>query len=158
MTKQKTKEQSHFETITEIVSIKQIRKEVDVPVPVEKIRSPLDAIELIRYYIGDEDREVFFVVCLSTKNEINAVHRCHVGSINASIVHPREVFKTAILNNSASIIVAHNHPSDNSEPSPEDIEVTKRLIEAGLIIGIEVIDSLIVSQTTYISLREKGYM
>ncbi|MDK0514319.1 JAB domain-containing protein [Enterococcus faecalis] len=63
--------------------------------------------------MGRDDREVFFVMCLNTRNNVVAVHRCHVGSLNASLVHPREVFKSAILNNAASVIVAHQHPSDD---------------------------------------------
>ena len=82
-----------------------------------------------------------------------------MGSINASIVHPREVMKCAILNNAAAIIVSHQHPSGNPAPSQEDIEVTKRLAEAGKLIGIEVLDHVIVSYTgKYVSLKEKGYL
>src|SRR5436309_6117594 len=88
------------------------------------VRSPEDGAKIASQFIGDDDREVFFVMCLNTKNRVVAVHRCHVGSLNASIVSPREVFKSAILNNSASIIVSHQHPSQNVEPSREDIEVT----------------------------------
>nr|WP_314728300.1 JAB domain-containing protein [Bacillus sp. Marseille-Q3570] len=88
-----------------------------------------------------------------------SVHWCHLGSINASIVHPREVFKSAILNNSAAIILCHQHPSQDTNPSREDIEVTKRLVEAGRMIGIEVLDHLIVSANAkYTSLKEKGYV
>ncbi|WP_308421628.1 JAB domain-containing protein [Lysinibacillus alkalisoli] len=74
------------------------------------------------------------------------------------MVSPREVFKTAIMQNAASIIIAHNHPSSNVEPSPEDIEVTNRLVESGQLLGIEVLDHLIVSNHRYLSLREKGFM
>ena len=110
-------------------------------------------------FIGNDDREVFFVMCLNTKNHVVAVHRCHVGSLNASIVHPREVFKSAILNNAASIIVAHQHPSGDTTPSMEDINVTKRLVEAGKLLGIEVLDHLIVNNTnSYTSLKEKSYI
>lgn len=126
----------------------------------EKITSPYDAAAVATKYIGDEDREVFLVLVLNTKNQVNAVHRCHIGSINASIVHPREVYKAAILNNGASIVVAHNHPSYNPEPSREDIEVTKRLQEVGKMLGIELLDSLIVTENpkNFISLKEKGYL
>lgn len=124
-----------------------------------KVSTPEDASRIASFFIGDEDREVFFVMCLNTKNMIVAVHRCHVGSLNASIVHPREVFKSAILNNAASIIVSHQHPSQNVSPSKEDLQVTKRLIEAGRIIGIEVLDHVIVSAgDTYYSLKENGDM
>src|SRR5690606_31308837 len=109
---------------------------------VQTIRSPQDASKVAVQFIGDDDREVFLVMCLNTKNHIVGVHRCHVGSLNASIVHPRDVFKSAILNNSASIIVAHQHPSYDPYPSREDIEVTRRLVKAGKILGIEVLDHL----------------
>jgi DNA repair protein RadC len=110
-------------------------------------------------HIADEDREVFLVLMLNTKNQVVGLHRAHVGSLNASIVHPREVMKCAILNNAASIIVGHNHPSGDPTPSREDIEVTKRLAEAGKIMGIEVLDHVIVTHTgKNVSLKEKGYL
>nr|WP_041265050.1 JAB domain-containing protein [Geobacillus thermodenitrificans] len=97
-------------------------------------------------------------MCLNTKNEVVAVHRCHIGSLNASIVHPREVFKAAILNNAASIIVAHQHPSGDVTPSKEDVEMTKRLAEAGRILGIEVLDHLVINyKAEYTSLKERGF-
>ncbi|ATP79342.1 TPA_asm: DNA repair protein RadC [Listeria monocytogenes] len=98
-------------------------------------------------------------MCLNTKNNVVAVHRCHVGSLNSSIVHPREVFKSAILNNVASVILAHQHPSGDIKPSMEDINVTKRLVEAGKLLGIEVLDHLIVnSDNSFTSLKERGYI
>ncbi|WP_144554312.1 RadC family protein [Peribacillus simplex] len=109
--------------------------------------------------MANEDREVFLVMMLNTKNHVVGLHRAHVGSLNASVVHPRDVLKCAILNNAASLIVSHQHPSGDPTPSMEDIEVTKRLAEAGKIIGIEVLDHLIVSHTgKYVSLKEKGYL
>jgi len=83
---------------------------------------------------------------------------CHIGSLNLSIVHPREVMKPAILSNAAGVIVGHNHPSGNPEPSQEDIQVTKKLVEAGKIIGIEVFDHIILGDEKFVSLKEKGYM
>lgn len=106
----------------------------------------------------DKDREHFIVVSLDTKNQPVSINICHIGSLNASIVHPREVMKSAILSNAASILVGHNHPSGKVEPSREDIDVTKRLVEAGKIIGIDVIDHIIVGEEKYISLKEKGYI
>lgn len=147
-----------LEMVQEIVRIKQVVTEGEIARKV--ITSPDVAAAIATEYIGDEDREVFLVMVLNTKNEVNAVHRCHVGSINASIVQPREVFKAAILNNGTSIVVAHNHPSYNPEPSREDIQVTGRLQEAGSYLGIEVLDSLIVTQdpNVYISLKDLGYL
>ncbi|MGE6489789.1 JAB domain-containing protein [Paenisporosarcina sp. NPDC076898] len=147
--------------VIEIVRIKQEIREVEeayTSLMPKQIRSPKDAIEFIKAMIAEEDREVFLVLCVNVKNQVTAVHKSHVGSLNASIVHPREVFKSAILNNAGSILVAHNHPSGNCQYSPEDIEVSKRLMEAGEIMGIEVLDSIIVSHEDGISLKEKGVL
>jgi DNA repair protein RadC len=84
-------------------------------------------------------------MCLSTKNQVVAVHRVHVGGLNVSLVLPREVFKAAILNNSASVIFSHQHPSQICDPSDEDVSVTQRLVECGKILGIEVLDHIIVN-------------
>jgi len=150
----------NLEKVIEIVRIKQEIREVEeayTSLLPKQIRSSKDAIEFIQAMIGDEDREVFLVLCLNVKNEVTAIHRCHVGSLNSSIVHPREVFKSAILNNAASILVAHNHPSGNNQYSPEDVEVSKRLKEAGEYIGIELLDSITVGHKNGgLSLRETG--
>ncbi|MCQ6281691.1 JAB domain-containing protein [Bacillus sp. EB600] len=147
-----------MEKVYEIQRIKQVIQEVEGGEQYI-VRSPEDGAKIASQFIGDDDREVFFVMSLNTKNRVVAVHRCHVGSLNSSIVTPREVFKSAILNNSASIIVSHQHPSQNVEPSREDIEVTRRLVEAGKILGIEVLDHLIVNANAeYCSLKEKGYI
>jgi DNA repair protein RadC len=140
-----------------IVSLKLI-KENSFLYPDRNVKSPDDAYKLLKQFLIDADREYFLVVCLDTKNQPTAINVCHVGSLNASIVHPREVLKPAILSNSASIIVAHNHPSNDPTPSREDIEVTKRLAEAGKIVGIEVLDHLVVCTDRFISLKEKGYL
>ena len=146
-------------SIFEVVRIKQEIKESTEPFALYSIRSPEDAQKLAMAHIADEDREVFLVMMLNTKNQVVGLHRAHVGSLNASIVHPREVMKCAILNNAASIIVAHQHPSGDPTPSREDIEVTKRLAEAGKIIGIDVLDHVIVTYTgKNVSLKEKGYL
>ncbi len=151
----------HMETVYEVLKIKQVGRKkkwnFDFD-PKIRLSSPDTAAKIAEYYIGDEDREVFFVICLNTKNEINAIHRVHVGSINASVVHPREVFKSAILNNSSYLLCFHNHPSGDPLPSREDIEVTKRLVESGKILGIEIIDHIIIGQNRFVSLREKGHM
>ncbi|WP_286230285.1 RadC family protein [Neobacillus mesonae] len=139
-----------------IVSLKVV-KETSFLYPERNVKSPEDAYKLLKQFLVEADREYFLVVCLDTKNQPTAINVCHMGSLNASIVHPREVLKPAILSNSASIIVAHNHPSNDPTPSKEDIEVTKRLVEAGKIIGIEVLDHLIVCADKFVSLKEKGY-
>lgn len=140
-----------------IVSVRLV-KEASLLYKNRSIRSPQDGYELLKQFLGEVDREHFVVLCLDTKNQPTAIHTCHIGSLNASIVHPREVMKPAVLANAASIIVGHNHPSGRSEPSKEDIEVTKRLVEAGKIMGIELLDHIIVGEEEYVSLKEKGFM
>lgn len=147
-----------MEKVIEVVRIKQEVIERNESYLLKTISSPQDAAEIAMREIGDEDREVFLVMVLNTKNQVNAIHRCHVGSINSSIVHPREVMKAAILNNGTSIIVSHNHPSFSTEPSKEDLQVTERLQMVGELMGIELIDHVIVSDKTFTSLREKGYL
>lgn len=143
--------------ILEIVRLEQIVMESAYDTFI--IRTPQDASHLVTELIGNSDREVLLVLGLNTKNQINIVNSCHIGSVNSSIVHPREVMKPLILGNCASYIVAHNHPSGRQrlEPSREDIAVTERLAEAGEILGIELLDHLIVSGNKFISLKEKGY-
>lgn len=141
----------------DIVRVKLV-KESSVLYRNRRISSPTDAYELGKEFMEDLDREHFVVVSLNTKNEPTCINTCHIGNINSSIVSVREVFKTAILSNSTSIMCFHNHPSGDPEPSREDVEVTKRLREAGKIIGIDLLDHLIIGDGRYISLKEKGYL
>lgn len=136
-----------------IVQVKLVREKV-LHYSNRKIRSPEDAYNLMKEFLGDADREHFVVLCLDTKNQPTCIQTVHIGSLNASIVHPREVLKSALLSNSASIIVGHNHPSNVCDPSPEDIQVTERLVEAGKIIGIDVLDHLIICTDSFKSLKE----
>jgi len=141
----------------DIVSLRMV-KESSLLYKNRSIKGPEDGFQLFKQFLGELDREYFVIMCLDVKNQPTAINVCHVGSLNASIVHPREVMKTAILSNSCSIIVAHNHPSGNPSPSPEDIAVTKRLKEAGEIMGNDVLDHLIIGEDTFVSLKEKGYL
>ncbi|MDR7235694.1 DNA repair protein RadC [Neobacillus drentensis] len=113
-----------------IVSLKLV-KESSMLYKNRCVRNPEDGYQLLKQFLGDVDREYFVVVCLDTKNQPTAINICHIGSLNASIVQPRECFKPAILSNAASILVGHNHPSGKSTESKEDVDVTKRLVEAG---------------------------
>jgi len=124
------------------------------------IKSPCDIVRLAREVLEMEEmaEENFIVICLNTKNKIAGVHTVSIGSLNASIVHPREVFKAALLNNASGIICLHNHPSGDPEPSREDIETTHRLVNAGNILGIKVLDHIIIGDGRYISLKEQGAM
>ena len=122
-----------------------------------KICSPEDAY-LYLQDIQHLQQEHFVVIGLNVKHEVLFRKTVFVGSLNASIVHPREIMKELIKRSCACAIVAHNHPSGQATPSPEDIEVTKRLEEAGQIIGIDILDHIIVGSNTYLSMKEKGYM
>jgi len=117
--------------------------------------SPKDIFEIVREKIINYHKEHFLVVCLDNRNEIIASEIISVGTLNNSLIHPRETFEIAIKNHSAQIIICHNHPSDELMPSEDDLVVTKRLIEAGKLLGIEVIDHLIISKTDYFSFAKE---
>jgi DNA repair protein RadC len=119
------------------------------------LNSPQSVFEFLKEKIGGEKKECFVIICLDTHNNI-IIDEVSVGILNASLVHPREVFKKAILNNSSHVIIAHNHPSGDPIPSEEDITTTKRLVEAGEILGITVQDHMIVTKSNYYSFVEKG--
>lgn len=123
-----------------------------------KISSPEDVYGLYASEMSLLKREEFRTILLDTKNSVISTEVISIGSLNSSIVHPREVFNSAIKKNSASMILVHNHPSGNPLPSKEDIVITIRLVEAGEIIGIKVVDHIIIGQGSYYSLKEKGEM
>ncbi|MFJ7927716.1 DNA repair protein RadC [Peribacillus sp. NPDC096448] len=122
------------------------------------IRSPEDGANYCMEEMRFLSQEHFVCLYLNTKNQVLQKTTVFIGSLNASIVHPREVFKEAFKRSAASIICLHNHPSGDPSPSREDIEVTKRLVECGKIIGIEILDHIIIGEHKYVSLKEKGYL
>jgi len=124
----------------------------------EKVSSPDQVYKAITILTNAEEeaQEVFGILVLNIKNKIVAVHEISRGILNSSMVHPREVFKPAILHNAAAIVCFHNHPSGDPEPSKDDILITHRLVEAGKIMGIEVFDHIIVGDNGYVSLKERG--
>ncbi len=122
------------------------------------IRSPEDGAEYVMEEMRGLNQEHFVTLFLNTKNQIIHKQTIFIGSLNASIVHPREVFREAVKRSAASIIVIHNHPSGDPTPSQEDIHVTRRLVECGKMIGIELIDHLVIGDRKYVSLKEKGYI
>lgn len=128
----------------EMVELKLIKKgfvELDIE---DEIRHPGDIVKAVKQLIADKDREYLIVFLLNTKNKVNAVQVNSIGSLNSALVHPREVFKSAVMANAASIIIAHNHPSGDTYPSGEDVSITKRLYECSKILGIELLDHIIV--------------
>ena len=141
----------------DIVSIKMV-KESSFLYQTRTISSPKDAYEMIKEQLEGLDREQFIIACLNTKNEPTNISVVSVGTLNKAIVHPREVFKTAILSNAASIMAFHNHPSGDTTPSQQDLQLTNRLYEAGELLGIKLLDHLIIGDGSFTSLKEKGYL
>ncbi|HZU87471.1 MAG TPA: DNA repair protein RadC [Anaerolineaceae bacterium] len=120
------------------------------------IHSPADAAELVLYDMGGLPQENLWVLLLDTRNRVLSVEKLYVGSLNASTVLVAEVFRPAIQKNAASIIVAHNHPSGDPTPSPEDLNLTRSLVQAGKLMDIEVLDHLVIGQGKFISLKQQG--
>lgn len=121
----------------------------------KKITSPEDVANIFIPLFRDELKENFVVVCLNSANKIIKYETISVGNLNSSVVHPREIFKSALEQSAASIILLHNHPSGNPEPSNEDITITKKLVEAGKLMDIPVFDHLIIAGNNYTSFVEK---
>lgn len=121
----------------------------------KKISSPNDIADIFIPLLRDKTKEEFIVVCLNSANKIINYETITIGLLNSSLVHPREVFKVAIENNSANIVLVHNHPSGNTDPSEEDITITKKMVDAGKILGITVFDHIIIGQNSFSSLVEK---
>ena len=121
--------------------------------------SPSDAAQILCRYLENEDREHFVTLMMDVRNRIIGIHTVSIGTLNCAVISAREVFKAAILANAASIILAHNHPSGDTTPSPEDIEVTKTLHQAGKLLHIDVLDHVIIGEHgAFCSLRRDGRM
>jgi DNA repair protein RadC len=120
------------------------------------VKSPEAVAVLVRGQLKGKKKEHFLVICLDTRNRLINCRPVSMGSLDTSIVHPREVFKEAVSASAASVIFVHNHPSGDTEPSKEDVELTKRLVKAGEIIGIDVLDHIIVCDKSYLSLKAKN--
>ena len=121
-----------------------------------QIRSPADAAMLLLPRIGHKEQEHFWVLFLDTRNRVLGGEAVYKGSLNQSQVRIGEVFREAVRRNCAAIIVAHNHPSGDPDPSPEDVAVTRDLVAAGLLLGVDVLDHLVIGYQRWISLRERG--
>ena len=120
----------------------------------ESVRNPVDVARFVRRIVGNEAREHFLVLMLDARHRAIAYQVVSIGTATASLVHPREVFQAAVGTGAVALIVAHNHPSGNPSPSREDREVTERLTKAGEVLGIRLLDSVVVTDSGYVSLRE----
>ena len=147
------KNKTHAKRV-DIVSLKLV-KESSVLYETRKISNPYDSYRLAKNFLADSDREKFVVVCLDTKNQPVSIEVVSIGTVNSSMVHPREVFKAAVLSNASKIICFHNHPSGSTNFSKEDEVITERLQKCGEILGIELVDHIIVGDDDkYFSFKE----
>jgi len=121
------------------------------------ITTPSEIVKFIQSEIEDYSKEHFFVVSFDVRNRILGIDKTSKGTLSASLVHPRETFESAIRRHAAQIIVAHNHPSGDCEPSEDDVRITKRLYEAGKIMGIELLDHIVVTKDNFTSLKDKNF-
>ena len=141
---------------TQLKAVFEIGRRLSTQTPAYKskeLTDPKKVYQLIKSKLKDYHKEHFYIIALNSRN--HSIAEVSVGSLNASIVHPREVFAEAIKNKAASVIFAHNHPSGDPEPSEEDLVITKRLVEAGKILGIEIVDHIIAGKSGYFSFKEK---
>ena len=138
----------------------QLVRERSLPWDRAQLRSSQDVACLFRTYLGDTDREHFLVAMLDQKNKVIGIHTVSMGSLTASVVHPRECFKPAILANAAAMICGHNHPSGAPQPSQEDRALTVRLVQGGTLLGISVLDHVIIGDGTesYFSFADEGLL
>ncbi len=120
------------------------------------LHSPKDAAAAFMTTLRDEPSEVFAILCLTTKHRVIAYHEVSRGTLDATLVHPREVFKAALLANAAAIIISHNHPSGDPTPSADDVALTSRLVAAGELLGIPVLDHVVIGDGRYYSFKEAG--
>jgi len=120
------------------------------------IKNPETVVKAIRAGIKDKAKEHFKLILLNPRNKIIGISTVSVGTLNASLVHPREVFKDAIVHSAASVVLAHNHPSGDPEPSEDDLKITKKLVDSGKILGIEVLDHIIIGKNNFCSFNERG--
>ena len=135
--------------------VREAQRELDF-YPDKVIHCPADVFDLLGRKMSYYDRELFVTVVLNARNKVLGINTVSVGSLSASIVHPREVFRPVVVMEASSIILAHNHPSSDVSPSEEDLTVTHRLKDAGELLGIQVLDHLIIGDGKFLSLNESG--
>jgi len=137
------------------VRVQLVRDRPATTLPIIQLNSPQDVYLIFKDELMKSDRERFLSVMLNSRNQIIAIDEVSIGSLTAMIVHPRELFKSAILANANSLVLVHNHPSDDPAPSPEDIAMTEKLIQAAQILNIDICDHIIITQHDYSSWSEE---
>jgi DNA repair protein RadC len=137
--------------------VSEVRRRKQYKAP-PSIRGPADVFNLMRPRFKNADREQFFAILVNTKNVVLSVELISMGSLNASIVHPREILKPAILQSAASVILVHNHPTGDPAPSREDVEFTRRFAKCGELVGIPLLDHVVIGEGSYHSLKESGVL
>ncbi len=137
-----------FQAISEKYALVKIPKKIP-------LASPQAVTSYLREKLGREKREHFVILSLDARNNLININNVSIGTLNSSLVHPREVFKPAINHSAVQVIIAHNHPSGDPEPSENDIDITKTLVEAGEILGIKVVDHIILTKFDHLSLQNK---
>lgn len=145
----KTKPQGYFQQVEVVIKKKKRIAPFD-----GSIESPKDAGRFFAHVLADKDREILGIIGLDVKNHINYFEVAHIGTMTQSLIHPREIFKASILTNSHAIIMAHNHPSGDVTPSMADRRATEKMIDAGSLMGIEVIDHIIIAEDKFYSIKE----
>jgi DNA repair protein RadC len=136
----------------------ELGRRLTIAVPEERyvVKSPEDAAKLLMLEMGSLEQEHLKAIILNTKNQVLKIHPIYVGSLNSASVRVGELFREAIRLNAAAIIVAHNHPSGDPTPSPEDVSVTRQMVEAGKLLNVDVLDHLVICQARFVSLKERG--
>jgi DNA repair protein RadC len=143
---------------TQLKAAFELGRRLQVAAPHERltVRSPADAANLLMVEMGALEQEHLRAIILNTKNQVLKVHPVYVGSLNTAVVRVGELFKEAIRMNAAAVIIAHNHPSGDPTPSAEDVHMTRQIVEAGKLLGIDVLDHLVICQARWVSLKERG--
>ncbi len=142
----------------ELKAALEVGKRLIVAAPHERptVKSPADAANLLMLDMAPLEQEHLRTMIMDSKNHVLKIHTVYVGSVNTAVVRVGELFREAIRMNAAAVIVAHNHPSGDPTPSPEDVHVTRQIVEAGKILSVDVLDHLVIGQQRWVSLKERG--
>jgi len=132
------------------------REELEPELKDFDIKNPEAVVKALRASIRDKAKEHFKLILLNPRNRIIGISNISIGTLNASLVHPREVFKDAITHSAASVVLAHNHPSGDPDPSEDDLKITKKMVDSGKILGIEVLDHIVIGKNNFCSFKERG--